>query len=163
MYRSGSTWLFNAVRLCQAGTLPNLTGYPPRIKPGVNIVKLHEYDNDLKNKADFIFTTYRSMEDTKASMVRSKEVALEGFTGKGEVERFDQLFDEYMMYVINSDLVIHYDRIMNDPVSQVVRIASILGVEVNATKIANELKELRPPEEGWDPVTFLHQNHFTSR
>jgi hypothetical protein len=40
-------------------------------------------------------------------------------------------------------------------------IAKEVGVNVNDNQTVRDWKKIKPPKDGYDPITLLHSNHIT--
>jgi hypothetical protein len=156
-YRSGSTWLFNAIRLLL--DTPYCSGrgeYNPNNPNPIHLIKAHKHQS---LKADYVFTSWRNKAEVLESMERS------GKEFRGIPEDYDIYKADYRKWNALSNYEVSYRDIVECPEVPIFAIANTIHPEreYNITEIANQLRNLKPPKRGRDPVTFLHEGHFTSR
>lgn len=146
MARTGSTWLYNAVRYCFLCGGRSVYGayvdaYEPAIEADVHVVKVHNFDGDLQRGAHIIVTTRRDLRDVAASMVR-----------KGWVSDDPMALDIYLRQTLvlqhdawrrHSDLEVDYEEIVRDPTTAVRRMVGILAVPAAPEAVAQCLEVLR--------------------
>lgn len=174
-YRSGSTWLYNAIRLligdCWAGFVHKQSDMPPEDSHNIRLIKCHKYLWYISKEADIVFSIYRKISDVKASMERRALVATEGFTNEAKSELFDTYFHNSCLWYIEADLIVLYEDVILAPLHLVTKINLKLlekGVcDLRSKKeredIVEQLKNLEIPEKGSNPVTLLHSNHITKK
>lgn len=158
MHRSGSTWLFNALRHIIESENPgswfaSITDTPPDIKNAV--VKIHAINKNYIKWADYIFYSYRDIRDVEASFMRRR----------GETQTKKWLHEEisgWVEYTNKADLVIEYNRIINEPEKVIAEIGKIVGIKPNIEMILKELFKMRNKKlKNTDPVTLMRVNHIT--
>jgi hypothetical protein len=159
-HRSGSTWLYNAVRLIMESKNEVyacfVTEYDPENKSQVHVIKTHNWHKSLEENADKIFTTKRDLRDIAASAIR-----------RGLIEEEDAISylrkvikKEYMPWKSHSDLEIVYEDLIINKNLQIQNIAKVLKVTVKPNDIHQKIENLPIPEV-FDPLTQLHPNHIT--
>ena len=154
MPRSGSTWLYNAVRLLLGDNPDLVAGWVDdlaRREAALLLVKIHD-PSDLADRADLIFTTYRPLAEVAASLGR--------MGWPNDATAMQQVRDQRAFWGPRSNCDILYSDIINSPGETVSRIASVLGVPNK--DIVSELLTMKEPEAGYDPVNLLHRGHRTS-
>ncbi len=163
--RSGSSWLFNAARkLFEASDTPAHAAWISdwdRTDPSpTHLIKVHRPEH-VDFQPDLVLTTLRPPEECLASLVRMGWV-------KPDADsigiRWKNHNDLYAHWNRLSSLEIGYDEITGAPETAVVRIGVLLGIALQSSesaRIAKELQELKPPEEGvrYDSTTLLHPGH----
>jgi hypothetical protein len=125
MPRSGSTWLFNAVRLLlkYAGAPDLAGGYVGQSEELLThrtaIIKLHPFHPELAARADVILTTHRDLRDVSASMQRHYQ---DGYSAlkMNEWVRSQIKWAQFAAY----DL--HYERLLSDRLAVIREIAAVL-------------------------------------
>lgn len=176
MYRSGSTWLFNALRLltnhldmysCYEGD------YDPDNGSAFHLVKTQRYREHLSEEADVVISIYRDIKETKASMTRRKKYAQEGFTNETNVAGFDKFFHHTMLWNMEASAIVDYRQMIEDPAAVLEGLDDLLVVrfcrrgynrpERDYEAIAEELRNLKTPSKGFDPITLMHANHVTKK
>lgn len=165
IYRSGSTWMFNAVRgILEAAGIRYATINSWKLELSIvpdcweySITKVRGYDTLLANSADFVFTSYRSIADVRASLVRFRgeqvanslmPTAHENWSKWRKISRYDM---KYSVMVANPEIPIAC-------------IARELGLAVDCTGVVEWMKTncVPPTDKDYDPVTLLFRNHITS-
>lgn len=162
--RSGSTAVYNMVRIiCEHMEFENLNlvGEPYTLKKGVNIVKIHPFDELLCAKSDLVILTDREDSEILESLEKfgyehkPLEAMREDFwnwVGETYPHQYHAII--YKNLVNNSRL--EFCRIVD-------KIESVFGVDFKVCevqKMFEEWKEVKPKEE-YDPITFLFPNHIS--
>ena len=157
--RSGSTWLYNAVRLCllHAGKTVHIAGdgqfFQADCKADYQIVKKHPFDKQLADAADYVFTSDRDDEGIRASWERfSGEVLTDE-----KLAMWRKWLDQWKPYSTGD---MQFYDVCNLKV--VIDLAKILDVDLHSNVI-REIDAVRPPtDKDYDPETLLFKNHITS-
>lgn len=165
--RSGSTWVFNIVRLLleHAGKAPYgawVDDYKPEEHPDAPalLIKVHNPEQ-LSFPYDRIITTKRDTVERLASLIRM------GWVGK-EPEVIRMAYDGhrklYEFWNQMTDLEVDFGQITSQPKKAIQNIAGLIGVDCNpriAGKIERQMKKLETPDRGDkpDPLTLLHPGH----
>lgn len=169
MHRSGSTWMFNTVRLAlmMAGRdVYATTAEPPALYDKDNpapfhVVKTHAYRSSLARDAAYVMSSKRDLRDIAASMVRLGKLPNEpepllDFL-QGEVKRLDQ----WRTY---ARLVGTYEEMIRDKVEYTRLLLRGLDIAGGATLVSREVEALQVPSreaKTYDPVTLLTPGHIT--
>jgi len=155
MYRSGSTWLYNAARhILQHASAPDLAAGWITEKDAIlghqnALIKIHSYDPDLAARADVVLTSHRDLRDVAASMFR--KFKLEFSTGPNDL---------------------HYERLLVSKMDELRKVAAVLKLPpaaVAALPLETILSEIegeqftegRSTEQRFDAVNLMHENHVT--
>lgn len=166
MSRSGSTLLFNMVRLLckETGCLVYSTyyrDYQADRQCEWTVIKLHGYLDSFHRKADFIFTPRRDMRDAVASAIRIKGIpntraAVEAYADK-IIRLHHGAWREHSDYEIPYELVIWNKR------PHLVNIASVLGIDVDIDRVLEKIDAIKGngTEDGYDNETIMLHNHIT--
>lgn len=165
--RTGSTWVYNAVRflLEQAG-VEVYASWCEHYRGGrdsdkrTHVVKVHE-EKQLTFPYDLLITTHRDLADRLGSVIRM------GWLSKTEeavlnARRWAVRMDEF--WASRSDLVIDFDQIESNPENAILGIARVLGVSADhnvAQRVIGQIRALRQParDQKFDPLTLLHPGH----
>ena len=159
--RSGSTWLYNAVRLCllNAGYTVHIAGdgqyYEKDCKADYQIIKTHPFRQWMADEADFVFTSDRDDEGIRASWQR--------FDGRmlsdGLLAKWRRWLDQWR---VHTDYDMQYDIMVDFPADCVMSVHGVLfGFPRNTLM---QLRATKPPtDKDYDPVTLLFRNHITSK
>ena len=153
MRRSGSTWLFNVIRLVYAldGQSPSYcfrSRYSRRdtSKP-LHVVKAHDFSGRYCREASLVFTSYRDVRDVAASAVR---LAGQSNAKRGPMSRLRKALqsgdegagDAAVLRLVMAGVQAHqrwakaaaydmrYEEMVADPCRVVSEVAAILGVTV---------------------------------
>lgn len=170
MHRSGTTWLFNVLRLlvCEGGNCycVFVQDFDPRQMRAVNVVTAHRFDGDLVRMADVLLLTHRDVRDVVASAVRigilepRREVVLSWLDNMVEWE-----YERWRPY---ANLDITYWEAQFDRTTWIRKVAEAIGVtadEARASRIRDEVETIGLGSrtlERYDPVTHLHPRHVTN-
>lgn len=171
MYRSGSTWLYNAVRLIleDAGA-PDLAagwaGEKDRLITRRNVViKIHAFDEDLAARQIIALTSHRDLRDVAASLARKFKTGFSIATLRETVESHERwsriaVFD------------LHYEDLLADKMRELQKVAAALRLppavlerlpyESILARIEGEkFTETRSTSGRFDSVNLLHEGHIT--
>ena len=153
MPRSGSTWLYNALRLLLdspdlvAGWIDDIADSDAESI----LIKLHE-PSELAERADLIFTTHRPLAEIHASLARM------GWpNGPATMQTIEA---QRAFWAPRSSLDIDFADILDAPERTVARIAAVLGCD--DAGVVEKLDGLKMPASGYDPVNLLHVGHRTA-
>jgi hypothetical protein len=171
MTRSGSTWLFNAVRvLLKHSGAPDLAGgYIGQIDELLThktaIIKIHPFNADLAAKADVILTAHRDPRDVAASMQRH-------YQQEYSIVEMNEWVKGQVKWAQHAAYDMHYEDLLVDRLTVVKDIAAVL-------KLSPETLESLPYEDilreiegekfqkgfsettAYDAVNLLHEGHVT--
>jgi len=167
--RSGSTWVYNAVRLCleHAGYSVHIAGdgqyYQKDCKADYQIIKVHPFHQWMADEADFVFTSDRDDDGIRASWQK--------FDGRmlsdGLLEKWNRWLRSWNEYSCRE--MCYEDFIEDGPFDEVFTIWWHLfpkrrdEADTTASKVVNKLNAIKPPtDKDYDPVTLLFSNHITS-
>jgi len=169
IYRSGSTWLYNAVRLLMKSEGYNVKGYFKGwgIDPNydVHIIKTHAFYKDLASEADFVITSYRNHKAIALSMKRQKERGVhEDFvnaTKHKDLDKFLRWLLEWNMYAC---YMMEYEKFTRNPRKIIKDLYKVLECKkANIDDVYNQVMALTSPEEGYNEVTLLTETHDRQR
>ena len=161
IYRSGSTWQFNAIRMILkwGGKKFNQHNiYHPELSitdpdAEYEIYKLHEYIPNYAENADYVFTSFRNPEEILKSYHRCFDIQVDGaWLAKAN--------ENYCKWKSISKYDMDYSLLLTNKREIIINLSTILGIEINADEILKELDSLVPPAEGYDPITCYFQNHI---
>jgi len=171
MYRSGSTWLYNAVRLilAEAGVADLAAGWAgekERIVAQRNsLIKIHEFDKALASTKNIVFTSHRDLRDVAASLIRK-------FQSSSPIELLRETVDAYTQWSRVASYDLRYENLLTDKAGELRKLAralrlpdktlSVLPYEAVIVKIEREkFLEGRANAQRFDPVNLLHEGHVT--
>lgn len=168
MPRSGSTWLYNAMRLLLRANWPG----PDAIEPGWigdldaasmhprRLVKLHEHHPVLVEQATFIAYSFRDLRDAMASAVRK-------FGRSPDLGHADHLVRQDALWKACAHHVMRYEDMLADPLAELARIAQGMGIEgIDLPSVLSDLNRLNYDAPGarngvYHRENLLHQGHIT--
>ncbi|HZZ42176.1 MAG TPA: sulfotransferase domain-containing protein [Tepidisphaeraceae bacterium] len=168
MNRSGSTWLFNAVRLLLARhDSPDLgSGWIAErntlLQHRTTLIKVHEYDASLLSERwpCAVLVSHRDPRDVVASMSRK-------FQLEPSVNLARYIVDQYRLWSRHAIYDMSYETMITEPLAELQRVATLLGLPTtHCSEILAELDELRrsittTQPAGVDSTTLLHPGHIT--
>lgn len=165
--RTGSTWVYNAVRflLEQAGIDVYATWYEhyrgvEGSSAQTHVVKVHE-KNELTFPYDYLITTTRDLPERLASLIRMGWLAKEKKALQSVAERTT---DAERLWHELADLIVDFDLISRRPERAILEIAHVLDVPCSvpaARQVIAQIKALQQPDRNQkhDPLTLLHPGH----
>ena len=162
MHRSGSTWLYNAVRLIIASSrVPVYACWVNKYKPDdgrkIHVVKTHLFYPKIREAADCIFTTRRDLRDVAASAVRK---GICRSTPMDVLAYLTRIIDEdYIPWMQSSDFEVPYEDMIRDEPHFIEVLAAFMGFSVDGGEIKAEIDALDPD----DPEALLSPGHITRR
>ncbi len=160
--RSGSTWVYNAARLLLQREAAVHGAWVERWDEHdpapVHLVKLHEPDEALADRADVILTSRRDLRDIAASALQR------GWTSEADAVSFlERVVRLHAWWCSRSSWELAYEMLLEDPVAAVRELAGVLGADPGAAPaVRGEIDALREPaaSAGWDERTLLHPEHL---
>lgn len=174
MYRSGTTWQFNAVRVLMELEHGEenvyscwVDNYEQNDKK-VEIIKTHKGRKSILKDADFIVTTYRRPEEIKGSMQRRAEYLKKNpdprFSAEANVGRFEEfmrLCDKF--WKPKAHYIQDFDKIKGNTKELIDDYIDLFRCKnVTAQQVMEELdKQMKVPTKDYDPKTLLHHGHIT--
>jgi len=155
--RSGSTWLFNAVRLmCEKkGSVYYDGAYREGVDVDYYIMKKHPFKLQLAQRADVILTSDRDRDEIRASLCRFYGV--KGMKMNGMIRALKE-WNQHSSYCMQ------YEEMIKDKRKVLMDIKRALRFDnrVDINQIELELEDIQPPiDKDYDPKTFLFKNHIT--
>jgi hypothetical protein len=160
-HRSGSTWLYNAVRLIAKSTGKEVyacfaTTYDADNPAEIHVVKCHNFHKFLQD-VDLVFTTKRDLRDIAASAHRRGLI-----TFKDVLPYLHRIINlEYKPWRQYTSLEIPYEELVEDKKAYIKKLSEIMEIQVNVDEIHEAIENLAIPEKEFDPITQLHPNHIT--
>jgi hypothetical protein len=176
MHRSGSTWLFNTLRMIFTSSGRTVyscffSEYDHQAAKGatVHIAKTHQFDGVLSDRIegkrihyDYIFTTCRDLRDLAASTVRAGIVP----NRRKHIVQYleNTVIREYQDWAPYSDMEIRYEEMMQNKEAQIALISEKLGISISAPNVNRLVEGLPFPKEGEQHFSDsqLHFNHITN-
>lgn len=172
MYRSGTTYQFNVVRVIMELSYGKDNVYScwcddyVKSDKQIEIVKVHKARKDVYRGADIIVSTKRNPEDIKGSMRRRADFLKDNpdprFSGESLVYKFDDYMWHSRWWGAKASFIQDFERIKNDTRNLIKDYLNLFKVtNVTPEQVIEELDRIKPPKEGYDPVTLLHVGHIT--
>lgn len=167
-YRSGSTWLYNAVRLALQLAGHDVYGrfyddtYDPEDPTPVHLLKVHRFEAEVLDVAELVVTSIRDPRDIAASAVRRGLIdhradAVEAFVAETLHEGFER-------WRPHASLVLRYESLVDGTRLHLARLLEVLApfgtTQVCLETLGRRLESLRPTST-YDQATLLWPNHFT--
>ena len=170
MIRSGSTWLYNAVRLL---TISNgddvyatwIKKYKNDNSRSIHIVKAHLFVENLLTNNAIVLTTYRDLRDIVASMINKGWITIEQSNNLLKVQEIlDETTTHHRLYKEKSKINLKYEDIIKDKALAIKKIAITLDIKTNNYQsLADQIEGLAYTKQGYDQTTLLHNNHRTTK
>lgn len=167
MVRSGSTWLYNAVRLVLARATLGVYGCwiddfnreEANAAPNV-LIKLHAMDEDMARRADVVFTCHRDLRDVALSI---RDI---GWTDDREkiLEYVSYARACHEFWSGRAALDLRYESIVRTPLNVLRHIAAKLDADLSDEALEAVITDLdaivpQPSSKGYDPVNLIHHHH----
>lgn len=169
MFRSGSTWLFNAARLILesdrdvslvSGWITEI--YRRKDKTGnALLAKIHDYNYFLAKSADDILYSYRDIRDVLTSMQRA-------FDQPPTMQFAKQLIHNDRKWKSVATFVVRYEDMMSKKTETIRRLANHLGIDpVDARRIDDRIERMRHEDpsvgksKSHNAKNLLHASHIT--
>lgn len=162
-YRTGSTWLYNAIRLSciEAGLSVSHTGNTELIEYNTDVIihKVHNHSQELEDAADHIFTIERDIREADASFLRAFKHPIDHIDRAlsiGAARRWREA----------ADRVFQFRDIAGDSMLIITSILHVLKLKKGSQfiiRVYDKLLQLQPPTEKiQDPESLYFCNHITS-
>ncbi|HMB75662.1 MAG TPA: hypothetical protein VKN76_04645 [Kiloniellaceae bacterium] len=164
--RSGSTWLYNAARLLLESGGSTVAGawiedHNDADPADTHLVKLHDPNAALAEKADLVLTSRRDLRDIAASIRRMKWAESEA-----ELLAFlDAVVAQHAFWSPRAGHEMVYEAMIADGDAALAKIARVLGLATTAAErgaILAEIDSLRHDPQAaaaYDKVSLLHHGH----
>ncbi len=165
--RTGSTWVYNAVRFLLEATGAGVYAswcehYRGPIKGDTrtHVVKVHEPDH-LTFPYDILITTHRDLAERLGSLIRMGWLAKAESAVVNARKRALKLDD---FWATRSNLVVSYENIEHQPECVILEIAHALRIPADLSivqQVNSKILAMSQPEYGqkYDPLTLLHPGH----
>ncbi len=172
MPRSGSTWLYNAVRLLlESAEVPGLAAGWTADREGLlahknPVIKIHAFDRGLALRNGLVLTSHRDLRDVAASLLRK-------FKDHFSMQTLRLLVEDHAQWARIAVFDLRYEDLLTDKTGQLRRVAQALQLpaatlarlpyESIAQSIDSEKfnRERRAGDLAHDRVNLLHEGHIT--
>lgn len=159
-YRTGSTWLFNAVKtvIKQGGYSTNQTGGLPLVTGDCDymIHKVHGFSEELRDNSEFIFVSTRDRKKSLESFERCFGHPI------NPVEEFAARKASADWIIVKRSRVIAFNQIKENKRSVLANISRTLRIQIDIEETLKVLEEIKPPEYGQDADSLYFSGHITS-
>lgn len=169
MPRSGSTWMYNALRLLilhsdkgyddfSCGWIGDLDDIQVKRKM---LIKIHQYSEEIVEKSQMIFYSYRDIRDAMASAFRK-------FNLTPTIELADYLVNQHKKWTAVANHTMKYEAMMANQELELIRIAKHLGIsDADGHNIKKEIDQLNYGSDGkknerYHNTNLLHKDHITN-
>lgn len=160
--RSGSTWLYNSVRLAQLLTGRSVHAvfsnrYDPSNYSDVHIIKCHEYRENIAGIVNKVMISKRDFRDIAASAVRFGLIPQSWPAIRDFLDNEAEAFDRWSHL---ATIVVPYEDIVRNPEDCLKSICE--ASDLLSPPTPEEIKTYMPePGSVYDPITKLWPNHIT--
>ncbi|RMG92887.1 MAG: hypothetical protein D6703_00940 [Zetaproteobacteria bacterium] len=166
--RSGSTWMYNIIRLMLLRSGAEVYGawiedYQPETQADWHVVKVHEpLDESWLEKAELIFCSHRDLRDIAVSSIRM------GWAKENEEVLFllEKIVNMHHFWSSHAAFELHYEDLLDDPARVASAIAGVLGMTLDGDAIRQLCQKVDALNNNGkaehDPVTLLHPDHRQS-
>ncbi len=168
-YRSGTTALFNLVRLIMKHTKQNYNAYFwEGVTQGDNeyhIVKTHTYSPTFGNNAHKIYVAHRKLLEVKKSMNALKKSIMpigEAYANASNTKNLKFAYGDAQLWIAKADYIQNFQTLIKDPIMIVISILNDLELRftpIILESILKEFGELKAPKKGHDKETLLTETH----
>lgn len=171
LYRTGTTWQYNAIRFImeEAHGKENIYScfignYEPSNKK-VEIIKTHVSNPRITGNPDYLITTRRPIKDVEASMLRRLEYIKKHptteFRNEANVDNIHKLANHTRYFLNKADYIQEFELIKNNPEKIIKDLCCLFKVDIDITLIIDKLNSMVVPTTGYDKETLLHEGHIT--
>ena len=171
MYRSGSTWLYNAARIIlqHAGVSDLGAGWISErdtiLRHRNALIKLHSYDSDLAAQADVVLTSHRDLRDVAASLFRK-------FKMEFSIDPIIETMHDYSCWSKIAAYDLQYENLLVDKLAELRKIAAVLKLTEESAELlpfekillaieSEVFSEDRSTPRRYDAVNLMHEGHIT--
>lgn len=167
MPRSGSTWLYNAVRLMLEKSsiypTPKNSGWIGDLRqlyPDSScLIKIHDFEEDLVSKANLIVYSYRDVRDALASSVRM-------FQSAADIDKVNHWIQNDMNWKAHAHFVMKYEDFILSPRSELEKLAAVIGYSESIVELEHNLGSLNYNSQGeknrrYHTLNLFHKEHIT--
>lgn len=162
MPRSGSTLLFNIIRLClekkyQNGLVSGWVGDLMELPNGkIYLIKLHGIRRIYTYRASLIFYSYRDVRDALVSVERK-------FGTTPSIDLCRSYIKEYVLAKKYANYMFKYEDFSDNLESTIHFISKILNIKLDSAEILKNIPSVSLDllNEGYDKKTLLHGGHST--
>lgn len=163
--RSGSTWMYNMIRLMLERSGRTVYGawiqdYQPEMSADVHLVKVHEpLGEDWLKKADVIFCSHRDLRDIAASSIRM------GWAKNDEevITLLDNVLKMHSFWSAKASYELHYEDLLENSLAPAADMARVLGLHLKQQQLYQICQETDALEyrngKVHDSITLLHPHH----
>lgn len=165
MPRSGSTWLYNALRLLlQRNRYEYRSGWLDDVKDAVGtrplLLKVHDFEPSLVERSVAVAYSFRDLRDALASARRK-------FGRVPSLSHARRLVEQFERWTAAADFVVRYETMISRPLDTLEALGAAFGLSVgDAAAVQAELAALSYDASGdvngrYNTVNLMHEGHVT--
>jgi hypothetical protein len=172
MQRSGSTWLYNALRLLLQQTLPPHAtlacawiGDAAKLSgtEDCQLLKIHDFDATLAARARFIAYSFRDPRDAMVSQHRK-------FGTAPSLALASHMIRQHALWSAVANHWVRYEDMLDDAAAVIAALATALGLDLDAVGVEAlraKLEQLSyesagPRNDRYHELTLFHRGHRTT-
>ena len=169
MPRSGSTWLYNAVRLLIENSLGSKNNFScgwigdweDIPKKDVMLIKIHDFDQKIAADASTIVYSFRDIRDAMASSSRK-------FNSLPSIDKATHLINTHSKWIEVADFVMRYEDMLHNKMNIIADLIKLFHIEFESSinDILIHLDMLNYDCDGkkndvYHEINLYHKNHIT--
>lgn len=164
MPRSGSTWLYNAVRCLALRAGADVYGawiqqYDPGNPASIHVLKIHQFDDRVARYGSRVFTSRRDLRDVAASLIRRK-----WNTPENVLDSLDFCVTAHRLWRRFTRHELVYEILHRFQLEEMAHLADLMGLDLAMDQVQETKREVAglAPEPGapdGSPPTLLHRQH----
>lgn len=164
-YRSGTTALFNIIRLILKHSNVKYDAYfwngHTKSNKEYQLIKTHTFSEGLCDKAYKIFVAHRKFDDVYNSMLSLSKMKIDNkFINAANVEDIEEAWMHSKRWINKADYIQNFINLTNDVTYLIQSIAAVMGItNFQLKEIVREFTSLKAPVKGLDEVTLLTETH----
>lgn len=166
-YRSGTTALFNIVRLLMKHTKQDYGAYFWEGKTMGNsqyhIIKTHTYSPTFGKTAYRIYVAHRKLMEVRKSMNALKKVVIHtDYANASNTQNLKFAYGDAQLWASKADYIQNFSTLIKDPVMIMISILNDLEIPYTPGILQATIKEfgeLRAPKAGHDKESLLTETH----
>jgi len=167
-YRSGTTALFNIVRLILKYSKVEYDSYfwngKTESSKEYQLIKTHTFSEGLTAKAYKIFVAHRKFEGVHNSILNLSKCKVDDqFANAANVDNINYAWLDSERWIRNADYIQNFTDLTDHTTALVFHICSILNIsdlsEDDMLSVILEFNALKAPTKGFDKTTLLTEVH----
>ncbi len=168
-YRSGTTALFNLVRLILKHTKQDYDAYfwegKTISEKQYHLIKMHTYSIQMSKIAFRVYVAHRKLLEIKKSMNALKKSIMpigEAYANASNTKNLKFAYGDAQLWIAKADYIQNFQTLVKDPIMIVISILNDLEIRftpIVLEAILKEFSELKAPKKGHDKETLLTETH----